>query len=110
MAQWLSSSVTQWLSGSVAQWLSGSAAQRLSGSAAQWLTDSRLREPVFESCVAVSKFGQLVYSIASRVNECLAWTMAHFYTSGLRALIVRGWILHRSVGNNTYNVLITTED
>ena len=67
VAQWRSGAVAQWRSGAVAQWRSGAVAQWRSGAVAQWrsgavaiTSNSRLRNPMFESCAAVSILGQFI--------------------------------------------------
>ena len=74
-------------------------------SRAQWLmgraSDSRLREPGFESCAAVLKpwasfFTLHCSSSLSCINEYLAITVVDMCTSSLRALLVAyGWMLPR---------------
>ena len=90
VAQWRSGAVAQWRSGAVAQWRSGAVAQWRSGAVAQWrsgavakATDSRLREPGFESCTAMSNFGQ-VFSL------CL-FHSAYLCTNKLSAVIA-AWL------------------
>ena len=72
---------------------------------AQWLrsraSDSRLREPGFESCAAVLKPWASVFTLhcsssLSCLNEYLTVTVVDMCTSSLRALIAAyGWMLPR---------------
>ena len=79
-------------------------AGRVCGERAQWLrgriSDSRLREPGFESCAAVLNYWASFFTLhcsssLSCINEYLAIAV-DMCTSSLRALIVAyGWMLSR---------------
>ena len=70
VVQWCSGAVVQWCSGAVVQWCSGAVVQWCSGAMARALT-SRLREPGFKSCVAVSNFGQIVSLYIAPVHSAI---------------------------------------
>ena len=104
VAQWNSGAVTQWRNGTVVQWHSGTVTQWHSAAVA-WALDSRLREPGFKSCAAMSLwpncFTWYCSSSLSYTNEYLAIDIDGYLCSNSFHALIAIWLDAEMVFNWT---------